>query len=70
MTQSEFEIVRQKVNAKYEGQYKLVEPRFSKLLPGLRRIKDTSDPSSIFVINVGQKRIRYITTLNLQSILS
>ena len=69
MTQSEFEIVRRKVDAKYEGQYKLVEPRFSKLLPGLRRIKDTSDPRHfIFEINVRQKRIRYITTLKLQSI--
>ena len=32
MTQLEFEIVRQKVNAKYEGQYKLVESGFSKKL--------------------------------------
>lgn len=31
MTQSEFEIVRQKVNAKYEGQYELVESGFSKI---------------------------------------
>jgi len=42
MTESEFEIARQKVNAKYEGQYELVEPGFSKKLPlrqgpGVRR---------------------------------
>ena len=32
MTLSEFEIARQKVNAKYDGQYQLVEPGFSDVL--------------------------------------
>ena len=32
MTPSEFEIARQKVNAKYDGQYQLVEPGFTDVL--------------------------------------